>query len=91
MAHPTMSSIERLGVDAVEMPQSLREIGLRSFYQQMVMIVHQHPGMTHHLILVHHRGYGRHKPLPIGIIPDNRLPGIAARGDMVDCTSVLQT
>jgi len=46
-----MASVERLRVDLIESSHSGDEVRLSGFEQQLVMVVHQAPGITPPLLL----------------------------------------
>lgn len=78
-----MPPIEGLGVDAVEVPEGLGEIRGRGLQEQMLVMVHQDPGVAAHPIAVHHRGQGVDKAGPIRVVPHDRLALVAPRNDVI--------
>jgi len=79
-----MPPIEGLGVDAVEVPEGLGEIRGRGLQEEMLVIVHQDPGMAAHPIEVPHRGQGVENAGPIRVDPHDRLALVAPGGDVRD-------
>lgn len=55
MPHPFVSSVVNLSVAAIELPHAEREVQLRGFNQEMVVVVHQAMGMTQPAIPIDHR------------------------------------
>ena len=50
MACPLMTFIEKLCIDAVQLPHTQREIAVRRLDQEMIVVVHQAVGMTEPVI-----------------------------------------
>lgn len=70
-----MTTVKALGIDAVQLPHAQRQIALRCFDKQMIVIVHQairvtHPAKTHF-------AEADKKQLSIFIIEKYRVPRVA--------------
>lgn len=84
MANSLMRPITGLRVAAVQLPHPLGQVWRRGFTHEMIVIVHQTIRMAQPPIAVHHVSKERPEHPPVGIRRDDRLPRVAATGDMID-------
>lgn len=84
MAHSRMSPIVVLRIAAVELPHAQREIRLRRFDEEMIVIVHQAVGMAQPAVAIDDVGQNREPLGAVAVVGHDILPGIAPAGDMVD-------
>lgn len=85
-----MSPVIRLRVESIELPHPARQIGLRRFDQEMIVIVHQTIRMTQPAEPIHHMRDDGQETAPVGVVDNDRLPGIAATGNVIDRTLKLE-
>ena len=84
MPHPFIAPVVYLGIATVELPHAQRQIGLRRFNEEMVVIVHQAVGMAAPAVAIDHMGEEGEPLRPITVVRHDVLPGIPPTGDMVD-------
>jgi len=82
--HTMMPPVVPLRVQAIELAHPQREVGLRGFYQQMIVIVHKAIGMTAPAIALDDVGEHRQPLRSVAVIGNDILPGIAPTGDVID-------
>jgi len=86
-----MTLVEALRIDTVQLPHAQRQVALWRLDQQMIVIVHQTVGVAEPTEARHHFAKTAQKQRPILIIKKDRIPRIAARSDVIDCTGKLKT
>jgi hypothetical protein len=84
MSNTPMAAIEALRVDAVQLSHPDREIRVRRFDKQMVVVVHQAVAVAQPMLLADDFLQGSQQCLPIGVIDEDRGLRVAAGGDVVD-------
>jgi hypothetical protein len=84
VADPTVSAIEGLGVDPVELTHGPRQVGIGRFYDQMKVVIHQAIGMQQEMKPSNDVRQHIEEPLSVLIIDEDGLPGVAAGGDVVE-------
>ena len=84
VADPTVMAIEGLGVDPVELAHGPRQIGVGRLYNQVKVVVHQAIGVQQQMKPSNDARQHIEEPLPVLVIHEDVLPGVAARGDMVE-------
>jgi hypothetical protein len=85
-----MPTVEHLILEPLELAHPDRQISIHSLYQQMVMIVHEAVGMAAPPIAHHHLSQHGKKLLPVVGIAIDPLPGVAARGHVIDSAGKLE-
>jgi hypothetical protein len=90
MARSAISSIEPLGIHAIELSHPFGQIRVRGFDDQMIMIAHQTIGMTAPIEPLTDVGVDLKKGPTIGIIKKDICPSIAARRHMVQRARVFK-
>ena len=90
MAHPVVTAVKRLGIDAIELPHGAGQIGLGCFHEQVEVVAHQAVGMQHEMkpgddTLQHTR-----EPPPILVVEEDVLAGIASNRNMVERPRILK-
>jgi hypothetical protein len=78
-----MPAIEGLGVNPVELAHAIREIAIRGFNHQMVVVDHQAVGVTEPMKSLRNLGEGVKKKLPVGVVFENWLSFVASGGDVI--------
>ena len=91
MAAATVLTIEIGSVGNVEMAHEFAEISKRSFHQQMEMIGHHDIAMQDYVIGLNGFCQDLQKLIAVVIVLKNSLPLIAAIGDMIHCTGILDS
>jgi len=86
MAHAVVAPVVLLGVHAVELTHAAGEIGLRCFYQKVIMVVHKAVCMEKPPIAFDPIGKDYEKRPVVFGIGENILPGISPGGYMVEAT-----
>jgi hypothetical protein len=84
MPHQLMLPVVSLRIAAIQLAHAEGESGLRSFEEEMIVIVHQAVGMAAPPIAIDHIREEREKLRAVSIIADDVLAGIAPTGDMID-------
>lgn len=90
MPHPSVPSIEGLSVNPIELAHAQGKITLRGFYQEVVVVIHQTVGMAEPAIAGDNLQEDLKKHLSVGVVEKDSLSGVAAGGEMVDGSRVLQ-
>jgi hypothetical protein len=80
-----MCTVVRLGIDAVQLAHPSGKIPLRGFDEEMVVIPHEAVCVTEPVEALYHLAEDGKKPLAVAVVIKNVRPGVAARGDMIDC------
>src|SRR5438874_253477 len=90
MTAETMPSVKAHRIGALEPAHPRDQIGLRRFYQQVIVIAHQHKGM--HPPTRPRAGLpeSQKETLPIHVIAKDRLPSISPLQQMIDCPGKFQ-
>lgn len=83
MADPPMPPIRRLGEDAVQLTHPLREIPLRRFEDEVVVVRHQTIGVTEPVEPLDDLRQHLEKGLAVPVVLVDRLTPIAARRDVI--------
>jgi hypothetical protein len=87
MPNPLMPPIKYLGINPIQLSHSDRKVSLRSFYQQMVMIVHEAISVAHPMIPFINVLKEIQETFPIFIIQKDGSLLIPPAGNVIDCTS----
>jgi hypothetical protein len=91
MPDPMMPTVVRLRVAAIELAHAEREIGLRRFNEQMIVVIHQTVGVAKPPVPIDDVGQQRQPLRPITVIVHDVLPGIAPTRDVVDGSGEFET
>lgn len=81
-----MATVEALGVDAIQVTHAPRQIGLRRFDQQVIMIRHQTIGVTAPTKALNCVAQQREKQFTVVVLQEDIFASISSRGDMVHST-----
>ncbi len=85
-----MTTVEALRVRRVQSSHAAREIGLRSLYEEMVMIAHKAVRVKVPPQLLRFVGEESKESLAIDIVAKDRLALIASGGQVVQSACILQ-
>jgi hypothetical protein len=83
MSNPLVLPIHPLRIHPVQLPHASRQIALRRFHDQVIVIGHLAPAMTHPVEPFANLTQQLQPGQPIFIAKENGLPPITARGDVV--------
>src|SRR3972149_40239 len=86
MPYRSVASIIDLGVEAVEMAHSLREVSLRCFDYQVIVVVHQTVGVAQPVKTVDHLAHDLQERFAIAIVIEDIFSGVTSGGHMVNRT-----
>src|SRR2546427_9126074 len=86
MPYSSVASIIDLGVDAVELAHSLREVSLWCFDYQVIVVVHQTVGVTQPVKSVNHLAQDLQEHFAIPIVIEDVFSGVTPGGYMVNRT-----
>jgi hypothetical protein len=81
-----MASVRGLPVDAVQIPDSLREIAFDRLDHEVVGVGHQAVGVTDPVVAFHHLCQNTQEPAPIFVVLKDRLAPVATGGDVIQGT-----
>src|SRR4030067_1024116 len=84
MSDTQVPPIAGLGIYAVELSHSLGQIAVRCLDQQVVVIIHEAPGMTYPVELCNDLLQSSQKRLPVLVVLKNVFAPVPARGDVVE-------
>ena len=84
MSAALVAAVGRLGVHAIELAHAFREIGLRGFHDEMVMVGHQAIRMTAPVEALNHFAQHVDEGRSVGVVFHDRLAPIAAGGDVIE-------
>jgi len=84
-----MPAVEGLGVDAIEVLHSAREIGFRRLDKKVVVIRHQAVGMTDPPEALDDLRKDIEKAGTIRVTKEDVLSRVPAAGDVIECAFVL--
>lgn len=79
-----------MGIDAIELPHPVGEIGFRCFEDQVIVVVHQTIGMAEPVKTVSNLPQALQEGLTISIILEDIVPGIPPGRHMIDRSVKLQ-
>ena len=85
MPHTTVTTVEALGIDAVQLPHAQRQVALRRFDKQMIVIVHQAIRVTQPAKSHYHFAEADKKQLSVSIIEKYRILRVTAGGNVIGC------
>lgn len=88
VADPPVTIIECLGIYAVELPHTEREIAIRGFDEEVIMVVHETVDVAKPIITLIDMGEGLEECLPIRVVFEYRFLFVTAGGDVIDCSGV---
>ena len=88
MAGLAVSPIVFLGIDAVELPHTSGQIGIRGLDHEMIMIVHEAVGVAKPIIPFNDDAKDSEKILSVLIVREYLVSRIAPRGDMINCIRI---
>jgi hypothetical protein len=91
MPDPMMPTAVGLGIPAVQLAHAQRQISLRRFDEQMIVVVHQTVRVAAPSVPIDDMGEQREPLRPIAVIVHNVLPGIAPTGEVIDGAGELKT
>jgi hypothetical protein len=91
MADPAVPPVEGLGIDAIELAHSPRQIRPRGLDEEVVVVRHQAVGMAAPAITPDHLGEGVQKEVPVVVVPKGRLSGVPSGGEMIDGTGIFDS
>src|SRR6185295_6256250 len=89
MAHPRMPPIEALRIPAVQLAHPERQIRLRCFKEEMIVVVHQAVGMAEPAVAIHDVGKHGEKLRSVAVVHHDVLSGVPPTGDVVGGSGVL--
>jgi hypothetical protein len=78
-----MYTVEALRINTVELPHPLCQIGFRRFDQEVVVIAHLAPGVTHPIETLANLGKNLQPNLAVSVRQVNIFPPVSPRGDVV--------
>jgi len=81
---PPVAAVEALRVGHVEAPHTAAEIGVRGLDDEVIVVVHQTVGVAAPALLLDFAPEQVEKPCPVGVVGEDVLLGVAARGDVGD-------
>jgi hypothetical protein len=82
--HPVVAAVEGLGVCAVETPHAGDQVALRGLDEQVIGGAHQVIGVTDPPLLRDPPTQQVHETRAVLIVLIDPLPGVAARGDVIE-------
>ncbi len=82
MAHPVVTAVKGLGIDAIELAHGGGEIGLGCFHQQVKVVAHQAVGMQHEMTAGDDPLQHAQEPPPILVVEEEVLAGNASDSDV---------
>lgn len=91
MPHSVVPAVERLGVDAVKLTHSTRQIGLRRFNEGVIMVWHQAVGMAAPVVTCDDISQNRKERESILVVQEDVLASVAAAGDVINRALVFDT
>ena len=89
MTDPSMQFIEELRIHAIQLPHAERQIAIRRFDQQMIMVVHQAVSVADPIVALVDMLESVEKVYAVLVGLEDRLFFISPGGDMVDSAGVL--
>jgi hypothetical protein len=86
-----MPAIEAPGIHVLQPFHTGDQVGLGRFQKQVVVIVQQHPSVDAPPGAAASFGQGGEPVAPVVLIPENRLPPIAPRHDVIERACILES
>ena len=83
-----MTFIEKLRIDAVQLPHTQGEIAVRRFDQEVIVVVHHAVGVANPIVSLINVLECVQEVDAVLVVFENGLLFIAARGDVIDSTGV---
>src|SRR5579859_1424106 len=84
MPDPAVTPVACLGKHSVQLAHAFGQVGIRGLDEQMVVVVHQAPGIAQPVELPDHLAEDAQKALPVGVVLEDVLAPVAARGDVIE-------
>src|SRR3990172_8380220 len=84
MPHTPVAAIAGLGVDAVELTHALGQIAVRRLNQQVVVVIHQAPGMAYPVESGNDLSEGREEQQTVLVVLKDIFLPIPARSDVIE-------
>ena len=91
MTYPLMTLIEKLSIDAVQLPHPQRKIAIGCFDQEVIVVVHEAVGMTEPIIPLIDMLECVQEVDAVLVVFENGFLFIAAGGYVIDGTGVFYT
>src|SRR5262249_25269717 len=83
MANAAVSPVKSLGIDTVKLPHSLRQVSIRCFNDQVIVIVHQAIGVANPVKPLRDPSQSVQKQFAVAVVLENRLAIVSPGSDVV--------